>query len=78
MPKLYGVAYHGYRQVTAHISNLYHLPDSRYIKAQNYPCVPENLVHIITTAFETLKQARELTIILWVSSTWTEIMKICS
>jgi len=78
MPKLYGVAYHGYRQVTAHISNLYHLPDSIYIKTQNYPSVLENLVHTITTFFETLKQTCELTIILWVSLTWTEIMKISS
>jgi hypothetical protein len=78
MSELYGIAYHGYRQVTAHICNLYHLPDSRYLKAQNYSSVPENLVHIITTVFQTLMQTFELTIILWVILTWIEIMKICS
>lgn len=51
IPKIYGVAYHGYRQVTARICSLFHLPDSRYIKVQNYPSVPENLVHIITNVF---------------------------
>ena len=56
MPKIYGVAYHGCRKVTARISNLYHLPDSRYIKAQNCPSVPENLVNINTTVFEKLKK----------------------
>jgi len=78
MPKLYGVSCHGYRQVTARICNLYHLPDSRYIKAHNYPSIPENLVHITTTVFQTLKQTCELTIILWISLTWIEIMKIWS
>jgi hypothetical protein len=78
MLRHYGVAYHGYSQVTARICSLYHLPDSRYIKAQNYPSVPKNLAHIITTVFQTLKKTCELMVILWISLTWIEIMKICS